>query len=260
MVRTLLEGGYRVAATSRDVGALRAAVDGTPDTFLPLAMELSNEASVRDALAQTVAAFGSVDVVVNNAGFGQFGAIEEVSDAEARRNYEVNVFGTLNVVRQALPQLRRQGAGHILNISSIGGYVGGYAGVGVYCSTKFAVAGLTEALAAELAPFGIRATVVYPGYFRTDFLQQGSMAQPRQRLDAYAEAHDVVDAHALKINHQQPGDPEKAAKAMIEAVEVSSPPVHLFLGSDAYALAEKKTVEMREALSAWQRVTTSTDF
>jgi NAD(P)-dependent dehydrogenase (short-subunit alcohol dehydrogenase family) len=155
LAQQLLARGYRVAATSRSVPDLvRKHGDASP-RFLPLAMEVTDEASVRRAVSATLSHFGGLDVVVNNAGYGQFGTIEEVSDAEVRRNYEVNVFGALNVLRATVPHLREQRSGHVFNISSSGGFVGGFSGWGIYCSTKFALSGITEALHADLAPFGV---------------------------------------------------------------------------------------------------------
>src|SRR6185369_3527750 len=181
LVQQLLARGYRVAATSRTADELGRRVGPQSERFLALAMDITDEASVGRAVAATRAHFGALDVVVNNAGYGQFGTVEEVSDAEARRNYDVNVFGTLNVLRATLPQLREQRSGHVFNIASVGGFVGGFSGWGIYCSTKFAVAGLTESLHADLEPLGVKVTLVYPGYFRTEFLSAGSMLHPAQR-------------------------------------------------------------------------------
>ncbi len=181
LAQQLLARGYRVAATSRRSEELVKQLGPASDQFLPLGMEVTEEASTRQAITATLQHFGALDVVVNNAGYGQLGAVEEVSDAEARHNYDVNVFGTLNVLRAALPQLREQKSGHVFNISSIGGFVGAFSGWGVYCSTKFAVAGLTEGLRADLEPFGVKVTLVYPGYFRTEFLAAGSVGQVAHR-------------------------------------------------------------------------------
>jgi len=215
LVKRLLAEGFRVAATSRNKSALIEAVGETSANFLPLETDLLNEQSVRASIAETQAAFGGIDVVVNNAGFGQLGTLEELSDREARRNFDVNVFGLLNVVRSAMPILRRQRGGHIFNISSIGGYTANFAGWGIYCATKFAVAGLTESLAAEAAEFGINATVVYPGYFRTDFLSEGSLGLPENPLSEYTQARQSEEFHQTRMKGNQAGDPEKAAAVLI---------------------------------------------
>ncbi len=260
LVQQLLARGYRVAATSRSVEELVKRVGAASERFLPLRMEIVDEGSVGKAVAATLAHFGALDVVVNNAGYGQFGAVEEVSDAEARRNYDVNVFGTLNVLRAALPHLREQRSGHIFNISSIGGLVGGFSGWGVYCSTKFAVAGLTESLRADLEPLGVKVTLVYPGYFRTEFLTSGSLSRPARRIAAYAGARESEAAHTAQINGAQPGDPVKAANALIDVSERPDAPLHLLLGSDAVSMAEKKVAQVQQELGALRAISVATDF
>ena len=258
LIQELLQAGHQVAATSRDLAALTEAVSAQSEGFLPLEVDLMDEASVGDAVAQTVEKWGRVDVVVNNAGYGQLGTLEELSDAEARQNFDVNVFGLLNVTRAAMPQLRAQGSGQVFNISSVGGYNGGFAGWGVYCATKFAVAGLSEALAAEAAPFGIGVTIVYPGYFRTEFLNETSMGKPNNPIAAYTKARESEAFHE-GVKGNQPGDPIKAARALIEVAASDAPPLHLFLGADAYAMANQKIEQVQSDLSAWQAMATATD-
>ena len=260
LVRELLLRGYRVAATSRSALELARQVNASGEQFLPLEMDLTNESSVAEAVAATLKHFGSIDVVVNNAGYGQMGTVEEVTDAEARRNYDVNVFGTLNVLRAVLPQLRQQRSGHVFNISSIGGLVGAFSGWGVYCSTKFALAGLTESLHADLQPFGVKVTLVYPGYFRTDFLSSDSLSRPSRPIAAYTAARASETQHLEHINGAQPGDPVKAARALIEIYERPSAPLHLLLGSDAVGMAESKLGQVQKELEALRPVSTSTDF
>ena len=259
LVQELLAAGHRVAATSRKLSALTDAVSAETEAFLPLQTDLSDEQSVASAIEKTVAKWGRLDVVVNNAGYGQLGTLEELSDAEARANFEVNVFGLLNVTRAAMPQLRAQGAGHIFNIASVGGYYGGFAGWGIYCSTKFAVAGLSESLAAEAAPFGIGVTIVYPGYFRTEFLDSGSLSKPRNPIAAYQSARESEAFHE-GVKGNQPGDPVKAARVLIEVAAQENPPLHLFLGADAYDMAGKKIEQVQADLDACEKVATATDF
>jgi len=260
LVRQLLAAGYAVAATSRNLAELTQAVSAEPDQFLPLHMDLSNEASVRQAIEATIRTLGGLDVVVNNAGYGQLGGLEELTDQEARQNFEVNVFGLLNVLRHATPHLRQQGSGQVFNISSVGGYSGSFPGWGIYCGTKFAVAGLTESYAAEMKEFGVHATVVYPGYFRTDFLTSGSLGTPAQPIAAYQAIRDSQAAHEQHINGNQPGDPQKAAEVLIQVSEAENPPVHLFLGADANQMAAQKIAAVQHDVQQWQALTSATDF
>jgi len=256
LVKLLLHNGYKVAATSRSIDDLRKIAN--EDNFLPLAVDLKTESSVQAAVTATISRFGRIDVLVNNAGYGQIGSLEELSDAESRANFDVNVFGLLNVTRHILPQMRAQQSGRIFNISSIGGFTGNFPGFGIYCATKFAVEGLTESLAAEVAPFGIQATIVSPGYFRTDFLASGSLGVPAQPLDVYQSVRDSQHAHQQEINGNQPGDPEKAVAALIEVAEAEKAPLHLFLGEDAYNLAYQKIAAVESDLEQWKEITVGT--
>ena len=260
LVRQLLEQGFTVAATSRKGEDLRRAVHAEDSRFLPLQVDLKSEASVREALEATIDHFGRIDVVVNNAGYGQIGSLEELTDREARENFEVNVFGALNVIRHVMPQLRKQQSGHIFNISSIAGFMGGFPGFGIYCATKFALEGLSESLAAEANAFGVKVTIVEPGYFRTDFLTAGSLAVPAQPIEAYEAVRATQQAHQNQINGNQPGDPEKAVAAMIQMADEPNPPLHLFLGQDAYDLACQKINAVRDELERWKAITVSTAF
>ncbi|PWK76635.1 NADP-dependent 3-hydroxy acid dehydrogenase YdfG [Mucilaginibacter oryzae] len=258
LVRKLLAQGYKVAATSRSLSDLTKAVDNANDNFLPLAVNLTNEESVQEAIGLTIKTFGKIDVVVNNAGYGLLGGIEELTDREARDNFEVNVFGSLNVIRKALPYLRAQKSGHILNISSIGGFTGAFAGGGIYCATKFAVNGFSETLSAEVAPFGIKVTIVQPGYFRTNFLSAGSLAVPQNQIAEYENVRNAVNFHQNDMDRQQAGDPEKAAEAMIRISTEANPPLNLFLGEDAYGLVEQKLAFVKNELEAWKELSLST--
>jgi len=261
LIKQLLSSGYGVAATSRNIQELTDAVAELATTaFLPLTMNLQSEESVGAAVDRTVDYFGNIDVVVNNAGYGLTGALEELSDAETRANFEVNVFGMLNVIRKTMPYLRKQESGHIFNISSIGGFTGNFPGFGVYCATKFAVQGLTESLAAEAKDFNIRATVVYPGYFRTSFLTGDSLRVPENPIAAYTAVRSSQEMHEQSINGNQPGDPEKAAAAMIHVAESEQAPLHLFLGEDAYNLAQTKIDLVETELENWKSTTLSTAF
>lgn len=259
LVKALIKEGYRVAATTRDLAAITKEVGASAD-FLPLQMNLLDEQSVQAAIEKTVQLFGRIDVVVNNAGYGQLGTIEELTDKEARQNFDVNVFGSLNVIRKIMPYWRAQRSGAFFNISSIGGFFAGFPGWGIYCASKFAVAGFTESLAAEVKSFGISATVVYPGYFRTNFLLEGSLNLAKNPIDAYVEARQLEAVHKNEIPGNQPGDPDKAAIALIEVAEREEKPVHLFLGSDAYGMAENQLKTIGEELKKYEGVSRSTDF
>ncbi|HKG07327.1 MAG TPA: SDR family oxidoreductase, partial [Pedobacter sp.] len=218
LVKTLLEQGYQVAATSRNVSDLEKVVGRANKSFLPLSADITSELSVQKAIDQTIMYFDGLDVVVNNAGYGLTGALEELSSEEAKQNFEVNVFGSLNVIRKAMPFLRQQKSGHIFNVSSIGGFTGAFPGFGIYCATKFAVQGFSESLSAEVQPFGVNVTIVSPGYFRTSFLD-ASLSVPQHPIDAYQSVRESQETHQNSYNGNQPGDPEKAAFAMIGVAE-----------------------------------------
>lgn len=260
LVTRLLSEGYSVAATSRNIAELQKAIHQENDTFLPLEVDLVDEKSVETAVAKTIEKFGKLDVVVNNAGYGQLGTLEELSDAESRQNFDTNVFGSLNIIRKVMPYLRDQKSGFIINIASIGGLNGDFAGWGIYCATKFAVVGFTEALAAEIKEFGVKATVVYPGYFRTDFLKGSSLRTPKKEMDAYTEARQLQTTHEKDISGNQPGDPEKAALALIELANMQNPPVHLVLGSDAFQIAGNKLQQLQSEFADYKSLSTSTDY
>jgi NAD(P)-dependent dehydrogenase (short-subunit alcohol dehydrogenase family) len=259
LVKTLLNAGYRVAATSRNSNELQQAVGVNNDAFLPLAVDLTNEKSVDKSIQDTIAHFGAIDVVVNNAGYGLIGSLEELSDEEVRQNFEVNVFGALNVIRKVLPYLRKQKSGHIFNISSIGGFTGNFPGFGAYTATKFAMHGFSESLAAEVKPFGIKVSIVSPGYFRTQFLA-GSLNVPTNEIEEYKLVRETQQAHQDSINHNQAGDPAKAARVMIEIAEQKESPLHIFLGKDAYEFANAKIKAVQEDMAAVKELATSTDI
>ena len=259
LVKQLLKKGYKVAATSRSIHDLNNAV-GTSADFLPLAVNITDEKSVSAAINQTIGRFGYIDVVVNNAGYGLTGSLEELSDEEARANFDINVFGSLNVIREVMPHLREQRSGHIFNISSIGGFTGNFPGFGIYCATKFAVQGFTESLAAEIKGFGVKATIVSPGYFRTNFLAPDSLNVPKNEIQDYKEVRDVQAAHQNEINGNQAGDPEKGVAAIITVAESAEAPLHLFLGQDAYDLAYQKMDAVKHDLENWKELITSTGF
>ena len=258
LVKKLLKEGYRVAATSRNVNELQQAVGADREVFLPLAVDLKNESSVEKGIKDTVAHFGAIDVVVNNAGYGLAGSLEELSDEEVRQNFDINVFGVLNVIRKVLPYMRKQRSGHFFNIASVGGFVGSFPGFGSYTATKFAMHGFSESLAAEVKPFGITVSIVSPGYFRTEFLD-ASLGVPKNEIADYKLVREALDVHQ-NYNHNQIGDPEKAAAVMIDIAEQAAPPVHVFLGKDAYQLADAKMKAVQQDMASVKELATSTDY
>ena len=253
LAKLLTADGHRVAVTSRDKAALEQSFAGAGNLLAP-ETDLTSETSVKAAVDATVEAFGAIDVVVNNAGYGQQGT------EEYRRNFEVNVFAPLHVMRFALPHMRRRRSGHIVNIASIVGIQGGYAGWSSYAATKFALAGLTESLAAEVAEVGIKATVVYPGPVRTDFLSTGSLAVAKRNIDEYTQAQVSLDLHRNEMDGRQAGDPEKVARLIINAVVADEPPLHLFAGKIANDLAEVKIAAIQKDLDAWREASAATDY
>jgi len=261
LIKQLLAQGNLVAATSRSIEELNEGVGATAsENYLPLSVDLRVEQSVEQAVEKTISQFGRIDFVVNNAGYGLAGSLEELSDEEARGNFDINVFGSLNVIRKVMPHLRAQQSGHIFNISSIGGFTGYFPGFGIYCATKFAVQGFTEALAAEVKSFGIYATIVSPGYFRTNFLSTGSLNVPKHQIEAYKEVRESQNQHQHLIDGNQAGDPEKAAAAIIKVATEENPPLHLFLGQDAYDLAYAKMDAVKGDLESLKEMITSTGF
>lgn len=253
-----LADGNAVVAAGRNIAAVAERFGDAPNV-LPVQLDVTDETQARAAVAAAVARFGRIDVLINNAGFGLLGAVEEADDADVRRLYDTNVFGLLNVTRAVLPQMRAQKSGHILNISSIGGYRGA-AGYGVYSSTKFAVEGLTEALHDELAPLGIRATVLEPGYFRTDFLDASSLVRSPRVIADYAATVGAVRERASAANHQQPGDPLRLAAAMIKLVDAEQPPLRMPFGTDTLAAIASKNAHVTAETAAWAELAASTDF
>ncbi|MBC6609302.1 SDR family NAD(P)-dependent oxidoreductase [Hymenobacter sp. BT507] len=258
LVQHLLQAGHRVAATSRHPAALVELLGPASKAFLPLHMDLSSEVSVQEAIEQTINTFGRLDVVVNNAGYGIGGSVEELTDAETRQSFEVNVFGVLRVIRHALPHMRAAHAGHIINISSIAA-LAGTAGWSVYSATKAAVSAMSEGLAQDVASFGIRVTAVEPGGFRTNFLTPESLVFAAQPLAAYQTVRDT-HARYLALNGSQAGDPAKAAVAIEQLAAEPTPPVHLLLGQDAFRRATQQLQGRLQETETWKTVTVSTDF
>jgi NAD(P)-dependent dehydrogenase (short-subunit alcohol dehydrogenase family) len=253
-----LADGNAVVAAGRNVAAIVERLGDSP-ALLPVALDVTDEAQAKAAVQAALEKFGRIDVLINNAGFGLLGAIEESTDADVRRMYDTNVFGLLTVTRAVLPAMRSQRAGHVINMSSIGGYRAA-AGFGAYSSTKFAVEGLTEALHAELKPLGIHATVVEPGYFRTDFLDTSSLVVAREVIADYDATSGNVRRIAANLNHNQPGNPAKLAAAMIDLVDAQTPPLRLPLGTDTLKAIADKNAYVAQETETWKGLSASTDF
>jgi NAD(P)-dependent dehydrogenase (short-subunit alcohol dehydrogenase family) len=258
LAEEVLKAGGRVVATARKLDKVSDLELQYPQAAKALALDVTDAGQVDSAVTQAFAQFGQVDVLVNNAGYGVAGAIEEVSEAEFMPMFETNVFGLLRVTRAFLPYLRKQRSGHILNLSSIGGLIGGQ-GIGFYNSTKFAVEGLSEALAAELAPLGIRVTVIEPGPFRTDFLGRSGVIAATRIAD-YDNTAGTMRKYFAENDGKQAGDPVRAVHAMMDVVESPNPPLHLLLGKSALQRFRGKLDAWQKEIAAWETVTAGADF
>jgi NAD(P)-dependent dehydrogenase (short-subunit alcohol dehydrogenase family) len=257
ITKAVLAGGDTVVATVRGEPEKLQAEISHPNLHVAM-LEVSNEARAQLVAADTVTRFGRIDVLVNNAGYGLLSAVEEATDEEVKRNYETNVFGLLNVTRAVLPHMRRQRSGHVINFSAVAG-LRGYLGWGLYGSTKFAVEGITETMAQELAPLGIHASVVEPGFFRTNFLDRSSLSRASRVIDDYAETVGKMREFATQVNHKQPGDPVKLAKAIVRLAASPNPPMHLPLGNDTLAAYRAKQAAFEKEIDDWHDVITGTD-
>lgn len=253
-----LAAGDAVVATARDPQTITARL-GSHERLLATRLDVTSEAEAHEAAGQAVKKFGRIDILINNAGYGLLGAIEEASAEETQRLFNTNVFGALGVTRAVLPHMRRQRSGHIINVSSVGGYTG-YPGWGVYGATKFALEGITEALAGEVAHLGIRVTVVEPGFFRTDFLDEASLARTARQIDDYGESVGKTRAHAADVNHGQRGDPRKLAQAFMQLANAANPPLRLPLGSDTLERIEAKNAFVAKEIADWRSLAASTDY
>ena len=253
-----LKRGERVIATARDVSKLSRLARQYRDRIHTLTLDVTNPNEIISIAQQGIAAFGHVDTLVNNAGYGVNGAIEEVSEDEFEPMFQTNIYGLIRVTRAFLPHFRQRRSGHIFNLSSIGGLIGS-PGWGFYNATKFAVEGFSEALAEEVKPLGVRVTVVEPGPFRTDFLGRSSKLARRQLRD-YATTAGKAREYLKTQSGKQPGDPQKAVEAIITAANSPKPPLHLILGQVALTRFRHKLSDWHEEIAAWESVTTSADF
>lgn len=253
-----LEAGDRVVATARRPEQLETLVARHPGSCRALALDVIQPEQITQAVRQAEEAFGRLDVVVNNAGYGLVGALEEYDDAQMRHNVEVNLFGPLNVIRAVLPGLRAQGSGHIINMSAVAAFSNGE-GFSVYGGAKAALEAASEALRAELRPLGIHVTLVEPGPFRTDFISR-SLEHASGHLSDYDATSGKFAALLDKINGRQLGDPAKAAEAILRVVASDNPPLRLVLGKYACDKVRRKLTAVGTELNAWESVGLPTDF
>jgi len=258
LAEEILKAGGRVVATARRPEQLEWLPEKYPATALALALDVTHDDSVKDAVDGALKRFGRIDVLVNNAGYGLAGAIEEATEAEFMPVFETNVFGLIRVTRAVLPFLRKQRSGHILNLSSIGGLTGA-PGWGYYNASKFAVEGFSEALAAEMAPLGVHVTIIEPGPFRTDFLGRSGV-EAKQRIADYDATAGKTREYFHGQAGKQRGDPVRAVHAMMEVVESPNPPLHLILGALALKRFRAKLQQWDDEIEAWESVTLGTDF
>ena len=259
IARAALAAGETVVATARNPKQIEEALGGPTERLRTIALDVTDAGAIEAAVSAAQAWAGRIDVLVNNAGYGQLGAFEEIRPDTVSRQFATNVFGVFDVTRAVLPVMRAQRSGHVITISSIAG-VEGFEGSSIYCATKHAVSGWSEALGHEVAPFGIKVTCVYPGRFRTDFLDGSSVRYGDLAIEDYAQAsaqrRQALDAN----NHQQIGDPEKFATAMLTIADAEQPPAWLPTGSDAHAVFANKSAALATSIAAWRDLIVSTDF
>ena len=256
LAEAIIARGERLIATARNTETIADLVQRAPDQVLPVALDVTVPAQVQAAVAAAIAAYGKIDVLVNNAGYGMMGAVEEVRLNEVRDQFETNVFGALAVTQAVLPQMRKQRSGHVLNISSVSGMVG-RSGTGIYSASKFALEGWSESLAQEVAPLGIRVTIVEPGGFRTDFAGR-SLRITDHIIDDYAATTGFARTALPQYHGRQPGDPTRAAQAMIHVVDAEQPPLRLALGVDAVSRIREKLTAVAHDIDTWEATSLAT--
>lgn len=258
LAQAVLERGYYLVATARQPEQLRELSDRYPDRVTTIVLDVTNAQSIQQAVEAALNAYNRIDVLVNNAGYGTVGAIEEVNDDDVRRQFDTNLFGAINVTRAILPTLREQRSGHILNISSANG-ISAFAGVGIYSATKFALEAISEALAQEVKPLGIKVTIIEPGSSRTNFSSR-ALSTLSHQINDYAQTSGKMVQRLQERDGKQPNDPAKAAAAMIQVVESDNPPLRLALGEDSVNLITQKLESMKAELEAWKDVSMNTAF
>jgi NAD(P)-dependent dehydrogenase (short-subunit alcohol dehydrogenase family) len=258
LAQIVLKRGWRAVVTARDADRVRDLAHGHEDRALALALDVTNHDQIADAVRQTEDRFGAIDVLVNNAGYGYQASIEEGDSAEIKAQFETNVFGLAAMTRAVLPGMRARRRGHIINISSQAGFIG-YPGSGYYAATKHAVEGLSDALSKEVAPLGIKVTCVEPGPFRTDWAGR-SLQQRRPAINDYRDTVGARLETTSSYSGQQPGDPVRAAEAIVKAAEANDPPKHLVLGKIALDGIREKLKETLAEVEAWAETSRGADY
>lgn len=257
LAQQALAQGHRVVGTVRNAPAAAAFEALCPERAHARVLDVTHFDAIDGVVADIEAAVGAIDVLVNNAGYGHEGILEESSLSDMRRQFDVNVFGPVAMMKAVLPFMRARRRGHILNVTSMGGYIT-MPGIAYYCGSKFALEGLSDALAREVRAFGIAVTAVAPGSFRTDWAGR-SMHRTARAIADYDAVFDPVRRARAERSGGQPGDPAKAASAMLAVIAAQTPPTHLLLGSDALRLVRGKLAELQRDMDAWETVTLSTD-
>jgi NAD(P)-dependent dehydrogenase (short-subunit alcohol dehydrogenase family) len=258
LAERVLARGHRCIVTARNAAQIADIVAAFPEQAVALALNVTDERQRQDAVARAEDAFGGIDVLVNNAGHGYSAAIEEGEESNIRAMFETNFFALAAMTRNVLPGMRKRSRGHVINISSIGGLVANPAS-GYYCATKFAVEGLSQALAKEVAPLGIRVTIIEPGPFRTEF-QGRSMTSANKTIDAYAETAGARRKQLRDSSGKQAGDPLRAADAIIDVVESADPPLHLVLGKIGVERVREQLRGLLQGIDEWEAVSLAADF
>lgn len=253
-----LAAGHRVIGTVRNAEAAARLEALAPGRAKALLLDVADTDRIAPMVAAAALEFGAIDVLINNAGYGHEGVLEESPMDELRRQFEVNVFGAVAMIKAVLPTMRERRSGRIINITSMGGHIT-MPGIAYYCGSKFALEGISEALAKEVAGFGIKVTAVAPGSFRTDWAGR-SMRRSNRRIADYDALFDPIRAARERKSGQQPGDPAKAAQVMLQLIESNAPPLHLLLGSDALKLVRDDLETLGEEISRWQATSRATDF
>ncbi len=257
LAKEVLRAGYNAVVTARNLNDVEDIVSAYPETSIAVKLDVTEHASINDAVQQSLQRFGTIDVLVNNAGIGYFGAIEESNEAEVRRMFDINFFGLANMTNAVLPTMRKQKSGHVVNIASIGGLVS-FPGVGFYNATKYAVDGLSESLAKEVAHLGIKVTTICPSGFRTDWAGRSANNATIVIEDYAPSAHANKDT-IRGYSGNQPGDPLMAAKAIVMAVEAEKPPMRLLLGAGALKGGRRKLEELKNDFDTWEVITVGAD-
>ena len=256
--KAALDVGHQVAGTVRSPEAARLFETLAPGRALAVQLDITDFDAMPAAVAEVERRLGPVDVLVNNAGYGHEGALEESTMEDLRRQFDVNVFGAVALIKAVLPGMRSRRGGRIVNVTSMGGFIT-MPGISVYCGSKFALEGISEALGKEVAPFNVHVTALAPGQFRTDWAGRSMQRSPRSIAD-YDAVMDPLRAARQAKSGNQPGDPAKAAQALLKLVEAAAPPVRLYLGEDALELVERKIDQMKREMTDWAHVSRSTGF